>query len=101
MRQVDELGVEALGALGEKLSAAVAANEKPPPDEVLASLPIPDASRLSSVAITTACDTSERDTEGGEQWQVEGPAAEAVGSHLSASRANAAGFAWAVSMRFP
>ena len=79
--QVAELGAEALAGLGAKLEAAVAENEAPPPDELLSSLPIPDASKLESVAITTAIDAGN-----GAALVMAGSAAEALQAHLQASR---------------
>ena len=51
--QVEALGPERLKQLGGTLAAAVAKNETPPPAELLASLPIPDAGTLRVTSIPT------------------------------------------------
>ena len=58
--QAEALGPEELKKKGELLAAAVAKNETPPPDELLASLPIPDAEKVASVACTAAVEEAVR-----------------------------------------
>ena len=74
--QAEALGEEALKAKGALLATAVAKNETPPPEELLASLPIPDASKVSSVACTVAIE------EAGALKVVEGPAAAQLREYL-------------------
>ena len=94
--QAEALGAEALKMKGEVLAAAVAKNETPPPEELLASLPIPDASKVSSVACTTAIEEAAADG----AVVVEGPAADELRAHLEATKpadgglSSAAGVQW-------
>ena len=81
--QAEALGEAELKTKGELLAAAVSKNETPPPEELLASLPIPDASKVSEVPCTVAIE------EAGALTVVEGAAAAQLRAYMEAAQPSA------------